>query len=80
MAITFTFTTIGVSGSVVTTATGINNGGQVVGTYQSGGVGHGFLLSGGIFTSLGFPARIALATLAHSHLGSLTLGRWWEHL
>ena len=39
----------------MTAANGINDSGEVVGIYQSGGVYHGFLLSGGIFSTLDFP-------------------------
>ena len=46
------FTTIDFPGSTYTTADGINNSGQIVGSYQSAGVLHGYLLSGGVFTTI----------------------------
>ena len=56
----YTYTTLddpsGVMGT--TTATGINNAGQIVGTYQtvtSGHQIHGFLYSGGTYTTIDDP-------------------------
>ena len=43
----YIFTTIDVPGSTGTAAFGINASGQIVGSYSSAGVLHGFLLSGG---------------------------------
>src|SRR5262249_56669907 len=56
-----TYTTIddplGVKG---TAATGINDAGQIVGTYRdSANVPHGFLLSGGLFTTIDDPSAPA---------------------
>lgn len=50
----FTFTTLDFPGSTSTNALGVNTSGQVVGSYQAGGVTQGFLLSGGVFTSIDF--------------------------
>jgi probable HAF family extracellular repeat protein len=52
------FTTISVpfSGAVVTEAFDINNSGDIVGPFEySSGVWQGFLLSGGVYTSLAYP-------------------------
>jgi hypothetical protein len=58
----FAFTTIDVPGASLTDINGINNSGQVVGTYTAGGISHGFLLSNGIYTTLDVPG--ATATVA----------------
>jgi probable HAF family extracellular repeat protein len=53
----YTFTKINVPGSVYTEATGVNNSGQVVGTYQdAGGFTHGFSYNGTSFTTIDYPA------------------------
>jgi len=50
------FTTLpNVPGSQATNATAINDAGDIVGIYLSGGVQHGFLLSGGVFHTIDFP-------------------------
>src|SRR5713101_4355978 len=51
----FTFTTIDFPSSTGTDAFGINDSGQMVGEYLSGGTDHGFLLSGGIFSTIDGP-------------------------
>ncbi len=59
----FNFYTIDVPSSTLTTAFGINPGGNVVGTYNdAGGVQHGFLLSGGQFTTIDVPGWLVGAT------------------
>ena len=51
-----TLTTIDFPGSDLTEATGINSSGQIVGFYGIGfGPTQGFLLSGGVFTTISFP-------------------------
>ena len=53
-----TFTTIDVPGATSTfSAFGINPRGEIVGRYDfpAAGVGHGFVLSGGSFTTIDFP-------------------------
>ncbi len=53
---TFSFYTIDVPSSTSTTAFGINPAGEIVGTYNdSEGAQHGFLLSGGHFTTIDVP-------------------------
>jgi probable HAF family extracellular repeat protein len=54
----YTFTTLDdPSATFGTTASGINNMGQIVGQYgDSSGHAHGFLLSGGIYTTLDDPS------------------------
>lgn len=51
-----TYTQIDVPGALNTLAFGINTGGDVVGTYaDSTGFAHGFLLSGGTYTTIDYP-------------------------
>ena len=52
----YTFTTLNVPGASETQAFGINNAGQVVGTFANSGSGsHGFINTGGTFTTLDVP-------------------------
>jgi probable HAF family extracellular repeat protein len=53
----YNFITLDVPGSTFSTATGINNVGQIVGQYfsEADGRTHGFLLSGGSYTTLDVP-------------------------
>src|SRR6266545_3274488 len=58
----YIFTTLDVPGSTGgTTAFGINTSGQIVGAYGDGGGQHGFLLSGGSYTTLDVPGSTATA-------------------
>src|SRR4051812_28330883 len=50
-----TFTQIDYPGSLSTDARGINNDGDIVGSYDSS---HGYLLSGGIFTTIDRPGAL----------------------
>jgi probable HAF family extracellular repeat protein len=54
----FTFTTIDVPGAAPgsTRAAGINNPGQIVGSFAAGATTHGFLDTGGSFTTIEVPA------------------------
>ena len=61
-AAAYTFTQIDVPGSIVTSATGINNAGQVVGFFQSTN-DRGFLDTGGSFTQIDVPG--AFDTIAN---------------
>ncbi len=56
-ALTFTFSTIDVPNAVGTFGTrGINNSGQIAGSYNdSNNMQHGYLLSGGSFTTIDYP-------------------------
>src|SRR5690348_12647914 len=53
-ATAFTFTTIDVPGAP-TNSTGINDTGQIVGTFSDAAGTHGYLLSGGTFTTIDVP-------------------------
>ena len=54
LATAFTFTTIDVPGAP-TNSTGINDTGQIVGTFSDAAGTHGYLLSGGTFTTIDVP-------------------------
>jgi probable HAF family extracellular repeat protein len=47
----YSFTTIDVPGALQSRATGINDSGQIVGSFQGTGGVHGFLATGGSFTT-----------------------------
>lgn len=51
----YTFTTIDFPGAVSTEAFGINNAGEVVGTYFDGIASHGFRYKGGVIAAVDFP-------------------------
>jgi hypothetical protein len=53
--ITYSFTAIDFPGSTLTTAVAINDSGQVIGTYSSNGVYHGYLLSGDSLSTIDPP-------------------------
>jgi probable HAF family extracellular repeat protein len=60
-----TFSSLDYPGAIATTAEGINDSGQVVGYYQDGsGAFHGFLYSGGAFSSIDAPFSGAYMTVA----------------
>src|SRR4051795_5836147 len=54
-AATFSFTQIDVPGASFTQAFGINDAGQIVGTFQDSTGPHGFLDTGGSFTQIDVP-------------------------
>ena len=51
----------------LTQALGINAEGDIVGRYQVGSVGHGFLLSEGTFTTIDYPGGIS-GTRSEAHV------------
>src|SRR5215471_1100622 len=51
-AVAYTFTTVDVPGATSTIANGINDAGQIVGGFSDSTGGHGFLYTGGSFTTL----------------------------
>jgi len=68
----FTVTLIDVPGSRSTTAFGINNAGQIVGTYtDSAGNEHGFLDTNGTFTTLDFPGSTGTAAYGINNVGQI---------
>ncbi len=56
----FEFSQIRVPGALFTGASGINAGGDIVGTYvDAAGRAHGYLLSGGTFTTIDYPGSVS---------------------
>jgi probable HAF family extracellular repeat protein len=55
LALAYTFTIIDVPGAFSTRPIGINDAGQIVGTFRDATGQHGFLLSGGTFTTIDAP-------------------------
>jgi hypothetical protein len=53
-----TFTAIDFPGAPSTLAWGINNSGDIVGSYMLGNISHGFRLSGGQFVTIDYPGAI----------------------
>jgi uncharacterized membrane protein len=70
------FTTIDAPGAVNgTIAWGINSHGDIVGIYSdAGGVGHGFLLSSGVFTTIDVPGAGSTTARAISSRGDIVGG------
>jgi uncharacterized membrane protein len=57
----FVFTTIDVPGATLTDINGINNSGQIVGSYTAAGLTHGFLLSDDDYITLDVPGATSTA-------------------
>ena len=55
MALAYRFTTIDVPGAIGTTARGVNDSGEIVGSFTDDTGSHGFLYKGGTFATLGPP-------------------------
>jgi uncharacterized membrane protein len=66
----YTFQTLDAPDAVLTEALGINGAGQIVGSYfdanATSSTGHGFLLSGGIYTTLDVPGTPVPGTLSYT--------------
>jgi probable HAF family extracellular repeat protein len=64
----FSFVTFDVPGSVLgsTTAKGINNDGQIVGFFTSGGSSHGYIYTDGDFMQIDVPATFGFSTRPNS--------------
>jgi probable HAF family extracellular repeat protein len=70
--IRLTLTFFDVPGSTSTGAAGINNAGQIVGSYNdSTGRRHGFLDTSGVFTTLDFPGSTFTAPTGINNLGQI---------
>ena len=53
------FASIDAPGATLTDVNGINDSGAIVGNYVAGGITHGFLLNGGLYTALDVPGAVA---------------------
>jgi len=67
------WTTIDYPGSTSTFVNGINNKGDVVGSYRDGGdlFYHGFLLSGGVFTTIDYPSAYSTSAEGINDAGDI---------
>jgi len=64
----------------LTQALGINAEGDIVGRYQVGSVGHGFLLSEGTFKTIDYPGGISGTTQAHGiNPEGVVVGLYTDH-
>jgi len=66
-----TFHTINYPGADSTSVSGLNNAGQIVGTYQLGGHSFGFLDNAGTFTSIAFPGASSTHVMDINNLGEI---------
>jgi probable HAF family extracellular repeat protein len=69
----YTFSTIDVPGSIYTTVYGINNAGQIVGSYSDAvdAPNHGFVYSGGIYTFINVPGAVSTLALGINDAGQI---------
>lgn len=68
----YTFTKIEFPGAISTEPHGINNAGQIVGTYiDASGIPHGFLFDGTTYTEISFPGAIYNYALGISNSGQI---------
>jgi probable HAF family extracellular repeat protein len=66
------FTTLDYPGAIHTNAFGINNAGDIVGTYFTApNAAHGFLLMDGVFTSIDFPGAVRTEVLGINSRGEI---------
>lgn len=68
--LTYTYTPISVPGSDFTSANGLNNAGQMVGSYSNSTGTHGFLYSDGAYTT-GCPGGTATTLLGINNGGQV---------
>jgi len=67
--LSLTYTSIDFPGAFNTAAFGLNDGGDIVGTYDNSS--HGFLLSQGVFTTIDFPGAIYSSAYGINNLGQI---------
>jgi uncharacterized membrane protein len=70
------YTSIDVPGARLTSASGINARGDIVGTYADGGGSHGFLLRDGEFTTIDFPGAAGTEARGIGPSGEI-VGDYW---
>ena len=69
--ITFSLTTIDVPGATSTAAIGINNAGQIVGSYTSATGTHGFVDTNGVFTTVDVPGSSFTQITSINNVGQM---------
>jgi uncharacterized membrane protein len=67
----YEFQQINVPGSAHTSAHGLNNHGDIVGVYDTGGFPSGFLLKDGVFTTITVPGSILTTALGINNAGDI---------
>jgi probable HAF family extracellular repeat protein len=67
----FVFTTIDVPGATFTDAAGINNAGQIVGTFSDATGTHGFLNTGGVFATINVPGAFVTQAFGINDAGQV---------
>jgi probable HAF family extracellular repeat protein len=72
-----TYTSINIPGGTSTEAFGINDAGQIVGGYDTGGPPHGFLYSGGSFTPINVPGASHTLAFGINDAGQI-VGRYQD--
>lgn len=72
----FSYSPIEYPGATVTTATGVNARGDVVGSYVLGGMQHGFLLRDGAFTTIDVPGAAGTDARGINPAGDIVGGYW----
>lgn len=71
-AVEYTFTPIDLPDAYFTSAFGINNHGDIVGTYwDTKGIPHGFLYANGDFTTIDFPGAIGTVANGINNVGDI---------
>jgi probable HAF family extracellular repeat protein len=70
----FTFIPINFPGATSTVAHGINNSGQIVGSFTDGSGNHSFVDTGGSFTSFNFPGAISTTAFGINNSGQIVGG------
>ncbi len=69
--ITYTYTSISVPGGTSALARGLNNAGQIVGSYADNTGTHGFLYSNGAYTTINAPNGTSTELLGINNLGQI---------
>ena len=69
--LTYTYTSINVPNSAFTTARGLNDAGQIVGSYADSAGTHGFLYSNGAYTTINAPGGTSTQLLGINNPGQI---------
>jgi hypothetical protein len=72
----YSFATIDFPGASYTDALGNNDAGQIVGSYVKDGVGRGYLLSGGVYTTIDPPGSLGSDAAVGINNGGQIVGIW----
>ncbi len=74
-----TIHTINFPGSTSTTVRGINDLGEIVGSYQDSKGTHGFLYSAGVYTTIDFPGAVRSDAYAINNNGEIVGNYFFDH-